>query len=94
MPVSNGVRSALSMSMDRPILFVDDLLRSRARETDQNPVLAYPKSEYSCTDFELFTPRQLDRLTDGAAKDLIKRGLSAVVSKTKSRLTEVVQLEN
>lgn len=68
------------MSSLTPLLFVDDLLRSRAQELDQQPVLAYPESDHGTTDFELFTPRDLDRLTNGAAHHLAKRGLPPVVS--------------
>ena len=58
---------------------LDDLIRQRAVDEDQTPLLAYPKSKLGITDYEFFTGRELNRLVDGAAKALIKRGIKPVV---------------
>lgn len=53
----------------------DQVIRERAVDIDQSPLIAYPKSKFGITDYELFTGKDLDRLVDGAAKALIKSGL-------------------
>ena len=58
----------------------DQLIRQRAVDTDQTPLLAYPKSRLGVTDFELISGKQLDSLVDGAAHALIKIGIAPVVS--------------
>jgi hypothetical protein len=68
----------------RPVLqeglhLLDDLIRQRAVDEDQTPLLAYPKPKLGITDYEFFTGRKLNRLVDGAAKALIKRGIKSVV---------------
>lgn len=57
----------------------DEIIRQRAVDSDQSPVIAYPKTELGISDYELFTGRDLNRLVDGAAKSLIKAGLEPVV---------------
>lgn len=59
---------------------LDDLIRRRAEEDTQIPIIAYPKSAQGVTDYEYFTGRDIDRLVDGAAKSLITCGLEPVVS--------------
>jgi acyl-CoA synthetase (AMP-forming)/AMP-acid ligase II len=58
---------------------LDDLIRERAVDEDQTPLLSYPKSKLGITDYEFFTGKDLNRLVDGAAKALIKRGIKPVV---------------
>jgi hypothetical protein len=58
----------------------DEVIRERAIDEDQSPLLAYPKSKHGITDYELFDGRQLDRLVDGAAKALIDAGIRPLVS--------------
>ena len=57
----------------------DDIIRQRAVDEDQSPLITYPKTRLGVTDYELFTGRQLNRLVDGAAKALIKAGFDPVV---------------
>jgi hypothetical protein len=57
----------------------DDVIRERAVDEDQNPLIAYPKSSLGITDYEFFDGRQLDRLVDGAAKYLLTCGVRALV---------------
>lgn len=57
----------------------DEVIRSRALDEDQVPLVAYPKSKLGIADYEFFTGKQLDRLVDGAAKALIKSGLRSLV---------------
>jgi hypothetical protein len=55
----------------------DEVIRQRAVDSDQSAVIAYPR--LGITDYELFSGRDLNRMVDGAAKSLIKAGLSPVV---------------
>ena len=57
----------------------DEIIRQRAVDEDQSPLIAYPKTRLGITDYELFTGRHLDRLVDGAAKALMKAGVEPVV---------------
>ncbi|KAI0971263.1 putative NRPS-like enzyme [Xylaria arbuscula] len=56
---------------------LDELLRQRAIDDDQTPLIAFPKTRTSATDFEPIAGAALDRFVDGAAKSLIQRGLVA-----------------
>ena len=57
---------------------LDDLIRLRALDEFQCPILAYPK--HAAADFEYFTGRDLDRFIDQGAKKLIARGFEPVRS--------------
>ncbi|KAE9366838.1 putative NRPS-like enzyme [Stipitochalara longipes BDJ] len=59
----------------KTIYTFDQVIRERASDEDQSPLIAYPKSKLGITDYELFTGKQLDRLLDGAAKALLKAGI-------------------
>jgi hypothetical protein len=59
---------------------VDDLIRLRAQDSNQQPLLALSASEHGLTDFEYFTGHDLDRLTDVATKLWMSRGLGPAVS--------------
>jgi len=67
-------------NIDDKIYTFDQLIRQRAKDEDQTPLFAYPKSRLSVTDYELITGKKLNQLIDGAAKALIQSGLSPVVS--------------
>lgn len=58
---------------------VDELIRQRAQDSDQRPLVVFSASEHGLMDFEQFTGLDLDRFTDAAAKVLISRGLQPVV---------------
>lgn len=58
---------------------VDDLIRRRADDAFQTPIIAYPKSSQGITDYEFFTGSDIDYLVDGAAKAFIGSGLKPVV---------------
>jgi hypothetical protein len=57
----------------------DEVIRERAGDEDQVPLVAYPKSKLGITDYEFFTGKQLDRLVDGAAKCLVQAGVKPLV---------------
>lgn len=69
--------SNLWKQFGRPYV-IDDLIRLRAADKEQVPILAYPKSEDSPVDYEHFTGQSLDRFIDHAAKLLLARGFKAV----------------
>lgn len=58
---------------------LDELIRRRALDTDQTPLIAYPKTRLGVYNYELFTGKHLNRLVDGAAKYLLKSGFPPVV---------------
>ena len=60
------------------VLILDDLIRQRATDSDQVPLLAFPKSERGITDYEEFTGQHLDRFIDQAAKYYVRCGLKPV----------------
>lgn len=60
------------------ILLIDDLFRVRAKDKVQKPLMAFPKSESSVSDFEYFTGRDLDRFVEHAARHYLGLGLKLV----------------
>lgn len=63
----------------RPIWTFDQLLKQRAVDEDQTPLLAYPQSRHGVTDYESIRGRDLDRFVDGAAVVLDRQGLHPVL---------------
>lgn len=57
----------------------DDVILERARDEDQVPLIAYPKTRLGITDYELIDGKLLNRLVDRAAKAFIKAGVQPVV---------------
>lgn len=60
------------------MLILDDLMRARALDDEQVPLLSFPKSERGVTDYEHFCGKDLDRFIDFAAKYYITKGLEPV----------------
>lgn len=63
---------------EEDILLSDDLLRLRAADKTQIPLLCFPKSERGTVDYEDFTGRDIDRFVDQAAKYYLRCGLQPV----------------
>lgn len=61
---------------------IDDLIRERARDEVQAPILGYPKYKNSAGNYELFTGKDLDRMVDEACRVLMKAGLEMNSYKT------------
>ena len=57
----------------------DELIRQRAVDDDQTPLVAYPATILGVDNYEHFTGRELNRLVDGAAKRLLRQGFKPVV---------------
>ena len=60
------------------IILLDDLLRLRAADKTQMPLLCFPKSERGIVDYEEFNGRDIDRFVDQAAKYYMRCGLEPV----------------
>ncbi|KAK5632877.1 hypothetical protein RRF57_008591 [Xylaria bambusicola] len=54
---------------------LDDIIRYRAADADQLPILGYPRNDNDLSDYEKFTGQQLDSFIDGAANHLMAHGL-------------------
>ncbi|KAI0911563.1 putative NRPS-like enzyme [Ustulina deusta] len=63
-------------------LMIDDLIRERAKDEHQVPILGYPRYKDKAADYELFTGRELDRMVDEACWVLMKAGLEMNSHKT------------
>ncbi|KAL8649833.1 MAG: hypothetical protein Q9226_005412 [Calogaya cf. arnoldii] len=50
------------------LTLIDDIFKARVKDKDQKPLIAFPKSERSVSDFEYFTARDLDRFIEHAAR--------------------------
>lgn len=61
---------------------LDGLLKSHAAETEQKPLICYPKS--GAADFEEHTAADIDRYTDAAVQYYLANGLQPAVSKQSS----------
>ncbi len=57
---------------------LDDVVRYRAADNPQVPILGYPRFEHSVDDYEHFTGRQLDQFIDTAVKHFISSGFTPV----------------
>lgn len=78
-PQINGFNGA---EKDEKLLILDDLIRARAQDKVQTPLLYFPETERGVTDYEPFTGRDLDRMIDQAAKYYMRCGLEPVGTKT------------
>ncbi|CAF9919359.1 MAG: hypothetical protein ALECFALPRED_001136 [Alectoria fallacina] len=65
---------------EEDLIVSDDLLRLRAADEIQVPLLCFPKSERGTLDYEEFTGRDIDRFVDHAAKFYMKSGLKPTKS--------------
>ncbi|KAI1180403.1 acetyl-CoA synthetase-like protein [Nemania sp. FL0916] len=65
----------------RPLM-LDDLIRVRAQDEIQSPILGYPKHKDKAGDYELFTGKDLDRMVDETCRVLMKAGLEINSYKT------------
>lgn len=75
-----GERPVLPPRVQEKKLYTfDDVIRERAEDLDQVPLVAYPKAKDGVDDYEFFTGKELNRLVDGAAKALIGLGVAPVV---------------
>ena len=63
---------------EEDLVICDDLLRLRAADKEQVPLLCFPKSERSTVDYEQFTGKEIYRFVDHAAKYYMKCGLEPV----------------
>ncbi|KAI8966650.1 acetyl-CoA synthetase-like protein [Daldinia sp. FL1419] len=61
---------------------IDDLIRERAKDAEQVPILGYPKYSYSAAEYEYFTGKDLDRMVDDACRALVQAGLGVNSGKT------------
>jgi hypothetical protein len=57
---------------------IDDIIRRRAQDEEQVPILGYPRYEDSAAEYEFFTGKDLDRMVDAACRALIKDGFKIV----------------
>jgi hypothetical protein len=70
--------SKLSVSPEDRIWTVDELIRRRASELEDAPLIAYPNT--GLLGFEEHSARSVDRYADAAAEKLQSLGLTPVVS--------------
>lgn len=57
---------------------LDDVIRTRAADAVQHPILAYPTEESDSGSYEYFTGRDIDAMVDQAARILVSRGFGPV----------------
>lgn len=63
---------------EEDIILSDDLIRLRAADKEQVPLLCFPRSEKGIVDYEELTGRDIDRFVDQAAKYYMRCGLRPV----------------
>ena len=63
---------------EEDLVICDDLLRLRAADREQVPLLCFPKSERGTVDYEQFTGREIYGFVDHAAKYYMRCGLEPV----------------
>lgn len=57
---------------------LDDLIRLRAADATQRPILAYPALDNDAVSYEYFTGQDLDRTIDRAVQALMDYGFAPV----------------
>ena len=60
--------------------FIDDLIRLRASESQQKPIIYCPREKSSVVYYETLNAKNNDILNDNAAQVLVSRGLKSQVS--------------
>ena len=65
--------------MEEKFYTFNQLIFQRAKDENQTPLFAFPKSRFAVADYELFTGAKLNQLIDGAAKAFIQSGITSVV---------------
>ncbi|KJR86710.1 NRPS-like enzyme [Sporothrix schenckii 1099-18] len=61
---------------------IDDVVRLRARDEEQTPILGMPRGKDDPADYEYFTGAELDRMVDEACRALVAKGLVVNSKKT------------
>lgn len=59
---------------------IDDVVRLRARDAEQTPILGVPRYKDDPADYEYFTGAELDRMVDEACRALVAKGFVVVCS--------------
>lgn len=77
--IMGDTASENSKGEEKKIYTYDQLIQQRALDTDQTPLIAYPKSRYGVSDYEYITGEDLNRFVDGGVKALLKVGMQPVV---------------
>jgi hypothetical protein len=57
---------------------IDDIIRRRAQDEEQVPILGYPRYEDNAAEYEYFTGKDLDRMVDAACRALVEDGFKVV----------------
>ncbi len=60
------------------LYMIDDLIRVRANDEEQVPILGYPRYKDSAAEYEFFTGKDLDRMVDEACRAFVKSGFEVV----------------
>lgn len=63
---------------EEDLMIFDDLLRLRAADKTEVPLLCFPRSERGIVDYDEFTGRDIDRFVDHAVKYYLKCRLHPV----------------
>ena len=61
-----------------PLQVLDDLIRLRAADVVQHPILAYPRSENDAASYDYYTGQDLDELINQAIIVLMEDGFKQV----------------
>lgn len=57
---------------------IDDVVRLRAKDPEQTPILGVPRKKDDPADYEYFTGADLDRMIDESCRILVKKGIAVV----------------
>ncbi len=60
------------------LYFIDDIIRQRGKDEEQVPILGYPITDGTTLEYEYFTGKQLDVMTDEACWVLLRGGFKVV----------------
>ncbi len=71
---------------------LDDLIRFRAADHVQHPILAYPSSEKDAASYTYYTGRDLDEMIDSVVAVFVESGFPPVRHNSHSRSMAVKQI--
>lgn len=75
---SNAITSDPLIKKSGQLHVLDDLIRLRAADFVQHPILAYPKSDKDAASYTFYTGRDLDAMIDQTVTVLMNDGLQPV----------------
>ncbi|KAJ5729723.1 NRPS-like enzyme [Penicillium malachiteum] len=77
-----------------PPYIIDDVLQNLVRDAPDELLVGYPKTAHGVTDYEYYTPRDLDRFANGAVKEYKEAGVEELSNLTENHVIAILGPSN